>query len=169
LVIDTFNPPPEARAAATTVVRASLAQRTAEVRTALYAANRDGPLGPVIHATLNLYRALASRLLTPGAMPFVDGGLAEIADDDPDPDRLHAAGLLFAHAQLSPTLPSEDVDLLMHNTGAEQFNAALDEAEKHGRRFAPIFLAALELWSDLLNGQGAEVLNDVAAELWPDE
>jgi hypothetical protein len=164
-MIDTFSPPPQARTVAITLIRASLADHTTEIRRALYAANRDGLLGPVIHATLNLYRALASRLVTPGGMPWVDGGLAEIADEDPDRDRLLAAGLLFAHAQLSPTLPSEDVDLLMHNTGAEQFNAALDDAGEQGR-FEAVFLAALELWSDLLNGNGAEVLDDVAAELW---
>jgi hypothetical protein len=163
---DPFTPPPlQARTAATTLITASLAGQTTEMRTALYT-TPAGMLGATVHATLSLYRALASRLVTPAAMIWVDGGPAEIADDDPSPDRRLAAQLLLAHSQCSPTLPVDNGEVILHNTGVEQFNAALKEANEHGG-CESVFLAALGLLSDLLNGKGAGVLDDVAAELWP--
>jgi hypothetical protein len=163
--LDTFaTPPPRVQADAVRLVSASLRSDTADMN-AVLAYTLKPWFGPLIHAALNLSRALASRLVTPEAMGFVDGGLAGIANEDPDPDRQRAGRLLLAHSQLSPTEPIDDGDVILHNAGAEQFNDALNDADKDGR-FVPVFLAALTLWSDLLNGGGAQVLDDVAAELW---
>ncbi len=160
---DPFPPfPQQARTASITLITASLAGQTAEMRKVLCPADLRGT---TVHATLSLYRALASRLCGAEAMLWADGGLAEIADEDPSPTRRLAAQLLLAHSLCSPILPVDNAAVILHNTGAEQFNAALKEADEHGG-CEPVFLAALGLWSDLLNGKGVEVLDDVATEIW---
>jgi hypothetical protein len=167
--LDTFaTPPAEARHAAIALVEHTLCHESAKlpVEPAWY--------GPFIHAALTLCRGLAARLRTPAAMALIDGWFHDVAADDipDDPDRRLAAALVAAHLQTSPTPPDDDAAIALHNLGAENFNAALEATDK-AERFQTVFLRALNLWAHLLpeaNGlAGVAVLNDVAAELWPDQ
>jgi hypothetical protein len=98
--------------------------------------------------------------------------LAEIARDDPDPDRRLAAQLLLGHAQTAKPA-DESIDAAenyetFHNYGVDTFNDAIVAA---GDRFGEAFVTALKLWGELLpdanTAAGRWLLHMVAEELWP--
>lgn len=162
--LDWQSPAPSVQTDAMLLVFAALRGDTAEMNAVLRRAPRSAD-GPLVNAALDLSRALVTRVLTPDAMPYADAGLAEIAAEDPDPDRQLAARLLFAHGQLAPTEPEDNGEIMLHNGGVEAFNDAV-EAAGHTGRFTQVFIRALSLWGDLLNGKGGTEVPFVVSELW---
>jgi hypothetical protein len=86
---DIFAPPPwQARAAAVTLISASLPGETAEMQAVTDHAEETW-WGALIHATLNLYRALALRLRTPTAIDL------DFLDTRDLPDSCHEVSLVY--------------------------------------------------------------------------
>lgn len=162
-----------ARAAAITLITAALTGEHIS-ETAIVSAANTVSFGEVVHAASTLLGALARRLRTPAAMALMEAWFLEVIDDDApeDPDRRAAAALIVAVLQLPRTRPEDDGARALANHALDNFNDACDAAGEIGR-VPEVFSRMVLLWTSLFpeaNGAaGVAVLNDVAAELWPDE
>ena len=169
-------PPPDARAIAITMVTAILSgdeptQAHAEKH---WLAGTGEQRAAIVHACLNLFRAVAMALRTDAGMALIEGRfIDDAADKDPNgPDRHLAAAIIASHLQTARSLPTDHTSATFHNIGVTSFNDALDAAIGAGRA-TQAFQRAFALWAQLLpeaNGDaGAALLADVAAQLWPDD
>jgi hypothetical protein len=159
----TTVPMPDTRQAAIGIVCAAIKGDTDAIADALYSADGDG-FGALIRASLNLFRALASRLRSAGGLLAVDVRLCEISREYYSRDTTVAAQLIVGHAQTCFP-PDDDAETFaeLHDLGADTFNAAIDEA---GNRFEQVFAAAMLLWRSLLPEAETCMVGSAAAELW---